>query len=140
MSYDLMVFLPASAPADREEFMDWYDEQTEWDEGHSYHDPIVTAPSLSDLFKELVETFPAMNGPYAKSDLPTDETTLADYSIGKHVIYICFSWPKAEQAYAELHRLAAKHKVGFFDVSSDTGAVWLPNADGQLKIVHEQQE
>ena len=69
-----MVFLPDSAPTDRENFMDWYDAQTEWDEGHSYDDPIITAPSLSNLFKELVVSFPALNGPYAIAELPEDES------------------------------------------------------------------
>lgn len=140
MSYDLMVFLPESAPVDRNEFLDWYDNQTEWDEGHSYDDPSVTAASLRNLFKELVTIFPALNGPYAIAELPEDESSLADYCIGKQVIYIGFSWDKVDQAYSELHRLAAKHKVGFFDVSSDSGAVWLPCADGRLELAHEHQK
>jgi len=39
MSYDLMVFDPAAAPAGREAFMEWYDQQTEWADGHSPDDP-----------------------------------------------------------------------------------------------------
>ncbi len=140
MSYDLMVFVPESAPAGRGEFLDWYESQSEWEEEHSYDDPAVTAPSLSDLFKEIVTIFPALNGPYAIDELPEDESLLADYCIGKHVLYIGFSWSKVDQAYSELHRLAAKHKVGFFDVSSDSGAVWLPGADGQFKVAHANQE
>lgn len=138
MSYDLMVFLPESAPVDKQEFSDWYEAQTEWDEDHSYDDPSVTAPSLNSLFKEIVTTFPALNGPYATDEELEDESSLADYCIGKDVIYIAFSWDKVEQAYSELHRLAAKHKVGFFDASSDSGTVWLPAADGQLRISHQQ--
>lgn len=134
-----MVFLPRAAPADRNDFLEWYDGQTEWDEGHSYDDPSVTAPSLSNLFKEIVTIFPPLNGPYAIEELPDDESSLADYAIGKHVIYIGFSWNKVDEAYSELHRLAAKHAVGFFDVSSDSGAVWLPSIDGQLKVAHEHQ-
>ena len=135
-----MVFLPQCAPVGRSEFLDWFDSQAEWGEEHSYDDPSVTAPSLSNLFKEIVTIFPALNGPYAIAELPEDESSLADYCIGKQVIYIGFSWDKVDQAYSELHRLAAKHKVGFFDVSSDSSTVWLPAADGQLKVAHKHKE
>ena len=100
-----MVFLPDSAPTDREDFMDWCDAQTEWYEGHSYDDPIKTAPSLSDLFKELVVSFPALNGPYAIAELPEDESLLTDYCIGTHVIYFGFSWDQVDYAHSELHLL-----------------------------------
>ena len=46
MSYDLMVFDPAAAPREREEFMQWYDAQTEWAEDHECDDPAVTTPAL----------------------------------------------------------------------------------------------
>ncbi|MFC0253357.1 hypothetical protein [Massilia consociata] len=138
MSYDLMVFSPEAAPSDRNAFLDWYDAQTDDEETHAGDDPGITAPALAQLYKDIIASFPAMNGPFASDELPDDESSLADYSIGPHHIYITFSWDKAEQAYSALHRLAAKHKVGFFDVSSDTGAVWLPANDGGLTIAHEE--
>ncbi|MFC4931594.1 hypothetical protein [Massilia sp. GCM10023247] len=139
MSYDLMVFSLDNVPTGRSEFLEWFDAQTEGGEDHSYNDPGVTAQPLRDLFNDLISTFPPMNGPYAVGDLPEDTASLADYNIGKNFIYIAFSWDKADEAYAKLHDLSAKHKVGFFDVSSDTGAVWMPGSDGELKLAHEEQ-
>jgi hypothetical protein len=39
MSYDLMVFDPKAPPSDREGYMAWYDQQTLWNEEHSYDNP-----------------------------------------------------------------------------------------------------
>jgi hypothetical protein len=31
-----------------------------------------------------------------------------------------------------MKELAAKHRVGFFDVSSNEGDIWLPSSNGKL--------
>ena len=49
MSYDLMVFDPAVAPRERAEFLEWHAQQTQWNEGHSYDDPIVSSPRLREI-------------------------------------------------------------------------------------------
>lgn len=136
MSYDLMVFSLDSVPTGRNEFLEWLDTQTEGGEDHSYDDPSVTALPLRALFNEIIATFRPMNGPLAVRDFEQPETE-ADYSIGKNFIYIAFSWSKADEAYSKLFDLSEKYKVGFFDVSSDTGTVWMPGPDGGLKIAHE---
>jgi hypothetical protein len=33
-------------------------------------------------------------------------------------------------------KLAAKHGVGFYDVSSKSGGVWLPDGHGELVCAH----
>ena len=60
-----MVFDANAAPRDREEFMAWYDQQTEWSESHGYQDAAVTTPRLRAWFEEIARTFPAINGPLA---------------------------------------------------------------------------
>jgi hypothetical protein len=54
---------------------------------------------------------------------------------GKSTIYVGFSWNVAEEAYDHALTYAAIHKVGFFDVSTPDGAVWLPSASG-YRVVH----
>jgi hypothetical protein len=125
MSYDLMVFDPDAAPRDRESFMAWYEEQTEWSEDHGYNDPVVSTSSLQAWFREMIQFFPAMNGPYA---VDSDASEVADYSVGRTVIYSAFAWSVAEQAYDKTRELAIKHRVGFFDVSSDDGEILFPSA------------
>ncbi len=119
-----MVFDPYAAPRGRDEFLSWYNEQTEWSEGHSYDDPQVTTPALASWFKEMSQAFPPMNGPFASGD--DDDPRVTDYSIGKAIIYVAFAWSQAEVAFEAVDRLAAKHGVGFFDVSAEQGEIRFP--------------
>jgi hypothetical protein len=128
MSYDLMVFAPDAAPAKkRGPFLDWYDQQAEWGEGHSYMDPAVSSAALQAFHAELVQAFPA------QSD---DDGPGTDYTIGKSVIYMTFEWDNVDSAHEAVFRLAAKHGLGFFDVSSDLAETWLPDNKGGLYIAH----
>lgn len=130
MSYDLLVFDPDASPRSRAEFMEWYRQQTRWSELHGYNDPDVPTPALRGWFRELIQTFPPMNGPLGVDDC--DNPMVTDYSLGQYVIYAAFSWSQAERAYKCVLELAGKHRVGFFDVSSTAGSIWLPLPDGRL--------
>lgn len=125
MSYDLMVFEPTAAPKDRKQFMKWYREQTQWAEGHSYNDPSVSSPALQAWFQDMIQVFPAMNGPYASEDV--DDPKVTDHCIGKTVIYSAFAWSCAEEAHGAMKQLAIKHNVGFFDVSANEGEIVFPD-------------
>ena len=129
MSYDLMVFAPELAPAKkRGPFLDWYDQQSEWEEGHDYDDPAVCTPALRAFYEELAAEF----APLANDD---DEAG-TDYTIGSAVIYMSFPWDKVDEAHAAVVRLAGKHALGFFDVSSDIAETWLPDGKGGLYVAH----
>jgi len=125
MSYDLMVFEPTAAPKERKDFMQWYSQQTEWAEDHSYQDYEVSSDGLQAWFKEMIAYFPPMNGPLASDDV--DDPKVTHHCIGKHVIYSAFAWSVAEEAYPKMRELAIKHSVGFFDVSADDGEILFPN-------------
>lgn len=134
MSYDLMVFDPEVAPRKRAAFMRWYGEQTAWSEGHAYDDPAVSTPALRAFFLELIETYPAMNGPFAADDMDDPGPRVTDYSIGKAVIYAAFGWSQAQGARATVLRLAEKHRVGFFDASGDDAEIWYPPVAGEEPV------
>ena len=127
-----MVFSKESAPKARIDFMKWYQDQTEWTEEHSYDDPVNTSTELRNWFMEMIQIFPAMNGPFASDD--DDDLNVSDYSVGKDVIYVAFAWSLAEQAYTTTMKLAEKHGVGFFDVSSENGDLLFPE-NGKLKPI-----
>jgi hypothetical protein len=137
MSYDLMVFEPDAAPADRAEFLDWYRRLTRWTEGHNYNDPRHTTPALQRWYREMIETFPAMNGPdaLAADDPRGDSPYVTGYSCASNAIYLDFRWSVQEEAYRHVLMYAAKHRVGFYDVSATDGAVWRPTAGG-YEIAH----
>jgi hypothetical protein len=86
---------------------------------------------------EIIQAFPPMNGPLSQADLPEDEASATDYSVGKFVVYCCFAWSKAELAYETVFELAQKHGVGFFNVSSGKEEVWLPSKD-KLSLAHSK--
>ena len=51
MSYDLVVFEPGAAPADRNGFLAWYTEAAQLGDGKLACNPAATAPILQDWFK-----------------------------------------------------------------------------------------
>jgi len=131
MSYDLMVFAPEAAPKKRPAFLDWYDEQTEWEDEHGYDDPAIATPALRAFCAELAAAFPPL-----AADAP-DEAAGTDYTIGRTLVYLSFSdWERIDQAHETVFALAAKHGLGFFDVSSDLAEVWLPDNKGGLRVAH----
>jgi hypothetical protein len=136
MSYDLMVFDPKASPSERESFMDWYKEQSQWGEGHTYNDPDISTAELRAWFFDMIRQYPPMNGPHAPNDV--DDPKQTDYAIGKSIIYACFAWSEAVAAHKATFALAEKHRVGFFDVSTNNGGVWTPNESGGYTCVHGQ--
>ena len=132
MSYDLMVFDKTKAPANRKDFMAWFEKQVEWSEDHDYASISVSSPALQNWFMEMKETFPPMNGEYTPDPELLDEdenleSHTVDYCIGRDVIYAAFAWSTADEAYELMRDLAKKHKVGFFDVSANDGEIILPD-------------
>lgn len=129
MSYDLMAFETSKAPQERAAFMKWYEQQVQWSEDHAYNDPSVLSEALQRFYSELSEQFPNMNVEdeifEAMEEAGTDNR-LTDYSIGTSVIYAAFAYSVAGEAYTAMRELAIKHKVGFFDVSSNEGDIIFP--------------
>lgn len=129
MSYDLMAFETSKAPQERAAFMKWYEQQVQWSEDHAYNDPSVLSEALQHFYIELSEQFPNMNVEdeifEAMEEAGTDNR-LTDYSLGTSVIYAAFAYSVAEESYTAMRELAIKHKVGFFDVSSNEGDIIFP--------------
>jgi len=130
MSYDLMVFDQDKAPDNQMGFLEWYKDQTEWKEDHNYDEPNISSIELRSWFLEMIRCFPAMNGSYSDDDI--DDVSVSDYSIGKHIIYIAFSWSEADRAYDLVRRLAEKHAIGFFDCSGEDGEIYITNPEGKF--------
>jgi hypothetical protein len=135
MSYDLVVFDPLVAPRDREAFMSWYREQTDWARGRSLgidYNSHHTARSeklqawLLDMFRD----FPPMNGPLAHVE-PDFDSHVTDYSIGPHLIYAAFAWSVAEEAYRASRSMAEKHGVDFL------GTPYSPSEWGPMETVSD---
>jgi len=133
MSYDLMVFEKTRAPINRDEFIAWYNKLIQWDEDHSYNHVSICSPALQNWYREMLQHFPAMNGPDAASDEEIDadeesgESRVSDYCVARDAIYVAFAWSQADNAYQKMRELASKHGVGFFDVSGSDGKIIFPD-------------
>ncbi len=138
MSYDLAVFSRESAPTERAAFLTWFREQTEWKEGVSYLDPRTCSPKLHAWLLDMVAQFPAMNGTLSTVGVSGDGVCQSDYSIGPSIVCIGFRWEQAERAHEHVLGLAAKHQVGFYDLSGARGDVWEPIGMGRLALVGQE--
>jgi len=134
MSYDLVVFDPRAELRERATFMAWYDARTEWEDGLDYNEPCNASPALQDWFREMIATFPPMNGRLRPADFADNDWT-ADYSIARDLILVAFPSSKGMHAYELTRHLAGKHGVGFFDASGDGGA-WFPAGGETLELAH----
>ena len=132
MSYDLTVFQPDAVPRTRKEFMAWFEKQSEWSEDHSYDDPGICSPDMQAWFREMIQTFPAIDGPFATDDEEIEDNAyVTDYCIGKDIIYVGFGWSVAEDAYKKMKATAEKYNLGFFDTSADDGDILFPDGSGK---------
>lgn len=120
-----MVFDPAVAPRERENFMTWYWNFVKWDEpNRNYNSADGMTGNLRAFYDDMRTVLPAMNGPFAADiDSIEDESLLSDYNCGSSGIYITFAWSKAELAYETTREMARRHSVGFFDVSANDGDI-----------------
>jgi len=134
MSYDLMVFDPKISLYERDKFLTWYFDQTEWSEDHDYQNPDATTPELHSWYLEMALEFPSIDDPNYADDV--DNSKLTEYNFGSSIIYMAFAWSEMEDAREAVFRLAKKHKIGFFDVSAKNGQVWFPDANGDYRCIH----
>lgn len=127
MSYDLMVLDKHKRFERKEDFLNWYNKVTEWEDDLDYNDYKHATPELQEWFLDMKDTFPPMNGEFAPSDDEVDEGEhyMCDYCIAKDAIYCAFAWSDAEDAYKLSQEKAKTHDVAFFDVES--GLVYYPD-------------
>jgi hypothetical protein len=63
-----MVFDQEAAPSDRSTFLNWFKEQTNWSTDLDYDDPSGTSPALNAWFFDIINSYPALNGPFRSQD------------------------------------------------------------------------
>ena len=67
----------------------------------------------------------------------TDDEPLVPHTLAPaHISLSSHAWDRIEAAHGAVTRLAAKHGLGFFDVSSDLAEAWLPDRKGGLRLAH----
>lgn len=126
MSYDVMVFEGSKAPRTKEEFLEWYDKQTQWGEGHGYDDISVASPKLQSFYKALLESYKTLEECDGSEE---DGRCLLSSAIGRDIIYLCFPRGTDIDYYEEIMDLADDYGVGFYDASGGCEVVF---ADGEI--------
>ena len=118
MSYDLMVFDPASAPQDKSAFEAWVD--AEMSGPDAALDASKCTDRLTAWFQAFCEFFPPLNGPNAVSDDRIDDPEVTDFTLMPGAIYASFRWSVTEAALAKLASLAEQHGLGIYDPQGGT--------------------
>jgi len=98
MSYDLMVFNKDAAPLSKAEFMQWYDVQTDWEEGRNYTDLSICTTDLKNWYHDIINEFPPLIDELVDEHIVVPEK-LTEYVLGGDIIYCAFSWAFSEEAY-----------------------------------------
>ena len=124
MSYDLAVFDPNIAPKDPSQFKTWFEDQMSSYTIEDYENPESLSLVLKSWFLDMRTHYPPLNPPDESHDI--DDPKLSDYCFCHNLVYVNFARSQSESAYDTMFRLAQKHRIGFFNVSSSPGEVWFP--------------
>ena len=134
-----MVFEPDAAPMDYAEFLAWFEQQMQCDEGHAYDNPTEASERLQGWLREMLQVFPSGAGQFYEND-PTDldEDNYSGYSIGRKMIYVIFMPVKEELARQTAIDLAAKYELALFEPSSPWVEMRRPEA-GKLVLTGKKE-
>ena len=119
MSYDILVFDPASAPRDIEDFLAWSRGLGAGGAGVDLDDPENGTVALRNWYSDFSDRFPPMNGPLTDAD---DGTTT--YRCGPSSTLAQCPDGEATKAREAGRNLASKHGVGFFDPNDDADPIF----------------
>lgn len=136
MSFELLIFDPTLVEyQNRDEFVEWYLELTEWDDpSKDYGNHEVLSPSLSIWFSGIIETHPPLNGQFAPRDV---DDAKADYTFTQEAIYVEFDFDEAD-AFSSSVSLASSNRLGVFYVGSPLGEVFAADENGVMRLIHRE--
>ena len=137
MSYDIMIIDRHPRFKDSKEFLEWYDDVTQWKENIDYNDCEHATPHLKEWFMKMKDIVRPMNGKYALSDEEIDRCLDADYAIAREGIMMAMGYSEADKICEIAFKLAKEYGLSYFDIS---GSNELYNPDGTSFFVFPQQE
>ena len=128
MSYDILIFEPAAVSD--EEFPQWWEQVSQWEEPRDYDTTDGSTPAIRSFFRELIRTFPPINGPYALTDEEVDAREaeglpIGDYVIGADFIYAGVGWSDANVFAKTVGQLAWTQRLAVAYLSED-GSIFRP--------------
>lgn len=126
MSYDILIFEP-DATTD-EDFPRWWKRISRWEEPHDYDTTERSIPEIRAFYRDLIRTFPPINGPHALAEEELDAREaegppVADYTIGTNFIYVSVSWSDANTLVKIVGPMAWTQRLAVAYVSEDGSIV-----------------
>jgi hypothetical protein len=140
MSYDLIAFDAALAPRDRHDFLDWISRAFRSVDGPLGADPTRLSPGLQAWHNEMRQAFPGRGDPHAFDELSESSGKNAVYRFSQNAVQAAFDWGNAGPAFFRAKKAAIGCKVGLFEASGATSAVWMVSQRGRFEIAHSSQE
>ena len=137
MSYDIMIIDRHPRFKDSKEFLEWYDDVTQWKENIDYDDCEHATPHLKEWFMKMKDIVKPMNGKYALSDEEIDRCLDADYAIAREGIMMAMGYSEADKICEIAFKLAKEYGLSYYDI---TGSNELYYPDGSSLFVFPQQE
>lgn len=126
MSYDILIIDPTTVPTTtHQEFMDWYNKATQWDQPRNYSTSTGSTPAITNCYTQLAAHFPDINSDIDLDDDEAEEPT-TEYTIGDDFLYTAFDWDDAEEGHNTAHTIATQLGLAFVDVS-DTTTIHFPD-------------
>ena len=137
MSYDIMIIDRHPRFKDSKEFLEWFDDVTQWKENIDYDDCEHATPHLKEWFMKMKDIVRPMNGKYALSDEEIDRCLDADYAIAREGIMMAMGYSEADKICEIAFKLAKEYGLSYYDIS---GSNELYYPDGSSLFVFPQQE
>ena len=137
MSYDIMIIDRHPRFKDSKEFLEWYDDVTEWKEDLDYNDCEHATPRLKEWFMKMKDIVKPINGKYALSDEEINRCLDADYAIAREGIMMAMGYSEADKICEIAFKLAKECGLSYYDIS---GSNELYYPDGSSLFVFPQQE
>lgn len=125
MVFDIVVFDPAVAPADRESTLRWLEF-----EGDSAHGD----DRFASWMRTMQDSFPSeMRAPRAAAE---GRPTARYWREGGRVLVSApFEW--AHELEAAVHRSAVAHGLGFWDCATEGSVIWRPPGEALSQLDHD---
>jgi len=77
--------------------------------------------------------------PLPRRTPPEDKSLLADYSIGRNIVFVAVQPAQAGAALEAARELAARHCVGLYEASASPAAVRLPDGNNGLQAAFDSR-
>ena len=129
MSYDILIFEPDSATD--EDFPQWWEQVvSQWGEPYDFSTIDGSTPAIRSFYRDIIRTFPPINGPDALSDAELEEREeqglpVADYTIGADYIYVSVGWSDADTLVKIAGQMAWTQRLAVAYVS-EGGSIFRP--------------